>query len=49
MFGTGITLLLGTTLFHFLVIALLGRLPRLLGLLLVAAYGLFLYLGLLRT
>lgn len=49
MFRTGITLLLGTTVFHFLVIALLGRLPRLLGLLLVAAYGLFLYLGLLQT
>jgi cation:H+ antiporter len=49
MFWTGITLLLGTTLFHFLVLAFLGRLPRLLGLLLVAAYGLFLYLGLLQT
>jgi len=47
-FNTGMMILLGATLLHFLCVAIFGRLPRLVGLLLVAAYGAFLYLGLLR-
>ena len=46
-FQPGIYVLLGATLIHFLFIALLGRLPRLAGLVLIAAYGYFLYAGLL--
>jgi len=46
-FHMGMLLLLGTTLVHFVCVALLGKLPRLMGGLLVAAYGFFLYRGLL--
>jgi hypothetical protein len=40
-------ILLGATLVHFLFIVLLGRLPRFVGVVLVAAYGYFLWKGLL--
>jgi cation:H+ antiporter len=40
-------ILLGTTLVHFVCVALFGRLPRFVGVLLIAAYGLFLWKGLL--
>jgi len=46
-FHTGMFILLGATLVHFLFIALFGRLPRFVGILLVAAYGYFLWKGLL--
>jgi cation:H+ antiporter len=46
-FQMGMLLLMGTTLVHLLFVALIGHLPRLVGLLLVAAYGVFLYQGLL--
>ncbi|MDD5141503.1 MAG: sodium:calcium symporter [Verrucomicrobiales bacterium] len=47
-FNTGMCILLGATLVHFLCVAIFGQLPRFVGLLLVAAYGVFLYMGLLR-
>jgi len=47
-FRTGIIILLGATLIHFFFIAVFGRLPRLMGLLLTAAYGYFIYNGLLK-
>jgi cation:H+ antiporter len=46
-FHTGMFILLGATLVHFLFIALFGRLPRLIGVVLVGAYGYFLWKGLL--
>jgi cation:H+ antiporter len=46
-FNTGMFILLGATLVHFLCVAIFGQLPRLVGWLLVAAYGVFLYKGLL--
>lgn len=46
-FDTGVLLLLGAAAVHFLFTALLGRLPRWVGALLVVAYGVFLYKGLL--
>lgn len=45
-FKTGLVMLVLAALFHFIVIALFGRMPRLLGLVLVGAYGVFLYKGL---
>jgi cation:H+ antiporter len=45
-FETGIYILLGAALLHFVMIALFGRLPRLMGWALTAAYALFLYNGL---
>lgn len=47
-FTTGIQVLLAAALGHVLCVALLGRLPRMLGLLFVGSYGYFLYRGLLR-
>jgi cation:H+ antiporter len=47
-FMAGVIILLGATLVHFLFIAALGRLPRFIGVLLTAAYGYFLYRGLLK-
>jgi cation:H+ antiporter len=44
-FKMGMLILLGATAVHFLFIALVGRLPRITGALLVAAYGYFLYKG----
>ncbi len=46
-FRLGMMLLLGATLVHLICVALIGRLPRLIGVALVAAYGFFLYRGLL--
>jgi cation:H+ antiporter len=46
-FNTGIALLGGAVVLHFLFVAVLGRLPRAVGWTLVGAYGLFLYQGLL--
>ena len=45
-FQTGLVILLVAAAFHFLMVALFGKLPRLTGWLLVAAYGVFLYQGL---
>jgi len=45
-FTTSICILLGATLVHFLCVSLFGRLPRIVGYLLIAAYGVFLYKGL---
>jgi cation:H+ antiporter len=45
-FQTGILLLIGAAVLHFMFVALLGRLPRSAGLFLVGAYGYFLYRGL---
>jgi cation:H+ antiporter len=47
-FQPGVIILLGATLLHFFFIAVFGRLPRYIGVLLVAAYGYFLYTGLLK-
>jgi cation:H+ antiporter len=47
-FQTGMTILLGATLVHFFFLVTFGQLPRVMGWLLVAAYGFFLYQGLLR-
>lgn len=46
-FNTGMFILLGATLVHFVCVAVFGQLPRLVGLFLVAAYGVFLFKGLL--
>jgi cation:H+ antiporter len=46
-FQTGMLILLGATGFHFLFVALFGKLPRLAGLVLIGAYGYFLWKGLL--
>jgi cation:H+ antiporter len=46
-FHVGMFILLGTTLAHFFCVAVFGKLPRLVGWLLIAAYGYFLYRGLL--
>ncbi len=46
-FHVAMFILLGATLVHFLCVALFGRLPRIMGWMLVAAYGFFLYKGLL--
>jgi cation:H+ antiporter len=47
-FQIGMLILLGTTLVHFVFVALFGQLPRLVGWLLVGTYGYFLYRGLLH-
>ena len=47
-FDTGMFILFAATFVHFVAVALLGRLPRLLGWLLTAGYGVFLYTGLLH-
>lgn len=46
-FHTGMQILLGSTLIHFFFVAIFGRLPRVIGAVLVAAYGYFLWKGLL--
>ena len=46
-FQVAMFLLLGATLVHFFFVAVLGRLPRFAGWALVAAYGYFLWKGLL--
>jgi len=45
-FESGLGLLMGAAVFHFVMVALTGRLPRLMGWLLVIAYLFFLYSGL---
>lgn len=45
-FNLGVELLGGATLVHFACVALFGRLPRVVGLLLIGAYGAYLYQGL---
>ena len=47
-FNSGVLILVGATLVHFLFVALFGQLPRFMGWILTAAYGVFLYQGLLR-
>ena len=47
-FHAGIFILLAAALIHFFFVALFGRLPRLVGWLLTAAYGVFLYKGLVK-
>ncbi len=47
-FETGLIILLVTAALHFAVVGLFGRLPRLFGWLLTAAYGVFLYTGLVK-
>jgi cation:H+ antiporter len=47
-FQLGMLLLAGATLVHFLFVALLGRLPRFMGLVLIISYGYFVIQGLLR-
>jgi len=47
-FRVGMFILFGATLVHLFFVAVWGRLPRAVGWLLVAAYGLFLYRGLLK-
>ena len=47
-FQTGICILLGAAAFHFLMVALFGRLPRLMGWVLTATYCVFLYKGFLK-
>lgn len=47
-FQTGILIILGAGAFHFLAIAILGKLPRLTGLGLLGAYGFFLYRGIIQ-
>src|SRR5260370_16842056 len=47
-FNSGILILLGATLVHFFFVGAFGRLPRVIGGLLTAAYGFFLYKGLLK-
>jgi cation:H+ antiporter len=46
-FHAGMLILLGATLLHFFFVAIFGQLPRIAGLALVAAYGYFLWKGLL--
>lgn len=48
-FHTGMLILLGATLVHFLFVAVLGRLPRLVGLALFASYLYFLWKGILSS
>jgi cation:H+ antiporter len=45
-FGLGLQMLVAATLVHMFFVALLGRMPRFVGLLLVAAYGVFVWKGL---
>jgi cation:H+ antiporter len=45
-FQTGVIILLGVTLLHFLFVAIFGRLPRFMGWILTGAYVVFLYKGL---
>lgn len=47
-FQTGVYVILGAGVIHFLSIALLGRLPRIMGYVLLGAYALFLYKGIVQ-
>src|SRR5258708_5616474 len=46
LFRTGVIILIAASIVHFLFIAVLGRLPRFMGWILTALYGVFLYKGL---
>ena len=46
-FQTGMLILIGTTLLHFIFVAVFGQLPKFVGWILIAAYGIFLWKGLL--
>ena len=48
LFQTGVLILLGAAAVHLFFIGIFGRLPRLMGLILMIAYGVFLYKGLFR-
>jgi cation:H+ antiporter len=48
LFQTGIVILLGAAVVHFLFVAIFGRLPRFMGWLLTAAYAVFLWKGLVQ-
>jgi cation:H+ antiporter len=48
LFETGVLILGGATLVHLIFIGIGGRLPRTAGWLLTAAYGVFLYKGLIK-
>ncbi len=45
-FQTGVQILVGAAVVHFIFVAIFGRLPRWMGWVLIGAYGLFLYQGL---
>ena len=45
-FQTGVVILLGAAVLHFLFVAFFGRMPRFMGWVLVGAYGVFLWKGL---
>ncbi|MCX6926826.1 MAG: sodium:calcium symporter [Verrucomicrobia bacterium] len=45
-FQTGVVILLGAAVLHFLFVAIFGRLPRFMGWVLIGAYAVFLYKGL---
>jgi len=47
-FNLGVIMILATGFIHFMLITFFGRLPRLMGLALTGAYGLFLYKGLIQ-
>ena len=47
-FQTGAYIILGAGVIHFLSIAILGRIPRIVGFVLIAAYAVFLYKGLIQ-
>ena len=47
-FQLGVWILLGAVAVHFLFIAALGRLPRFVGALLIAGYGVFVWKGLIK-
>jgi cation:H+ antiporter len=47
-FALGVEILVGATLVHFVFVGLFGRLPRFVGLALVAAYGVFVYNGVIQ-
>jgi cation:H+ antiporter len=47
-FNTGVVILMGAAMLHLIFVALFGRLPRFMGLVLTAIYGVFLYKGLVK-
>jgi cation:H+ antiporter len=47
-FQTGLIILLAAAILHFAIVAMFGRLPRIIGWILTAAYGVFLYKGLVK-
>jgi cation:H+ antiporter len=48
LFQTGMQILLGAALVHLFFVGVMGRLPRLAGIILVAAFGYFVYAGLIK-